>query len=78
MAISRALYKKLPYDTLRDFIPISLLTEQPNILVAHPAIAAKSFEDFIALVRAQPGALTYGSQGLAPATTSRRSCSSRR
>ena len=64
MAISRALYKNLPYDTLRDFIPISLLTEQPNILVAHPAIAAKSFQDFIALTRSQPGALTYGTPGV--------------
>ena len=36
MAFNAALYKKLPYDTLRDFIPISLVTDQPNILVAHP------------------------------------------
>ena len=68
MAISRALYKNLPYDTLRDFIPISLLTAQPNILVAHPAIAAKSFQDFIALARSQPGTLTYGSPGVGTGT----------
>ena len=64
MAIQRALYKKLPYDTLRDFIPISTLTEQPNILVAHPSIAARSLQDLIALARAQPGVLTYASPGV--------------
>jgi tripartite-type tricarboxylate transporter receptor subunit TctC len=68
MAFNAALYKKLPYDTLRDFIPISLVTEQPNILVAHPSIAAKSFEDFIALARSQPGKLTYGSAGIGTGT----------
>jgi tripartite-type tricarboxylate transporter receptor subunit TctC len=64
MAIQRALYKNLPYDTFRDFIPIALLTEQPNILVAHPSIAAKSLQDLIALARSQPGALTYASPGV--------------
>ena len=68
MAISAALYKKLPYDTLRDFIPISLVTEQPNILVAHPSIAAKSFQDFIALARTQPGTFTFGSAGVGTGT----------
>ena len=68
MAISRALYKTLPYDTLRDFIPISLLSGQPNILVAHPSIPAKSFQDFIALARLQPGTLSYGSPGIGTGT----------
>jgi tripartite-type tricarboxylate transporter receptor subunit TctC len=68
MAFNAALYRKLPYDTLRDFIPISLVTDQPNILVAHPSIAAKSFKDFIALARSQPGKLTYGSAGLGSGT----------
>ena len=68
MAVSRALYKKLPYDTLRDFIPILLLTEQPNILVAHPSIAAKSLQDFIALARSQPGTISYGSPGIGTGT----------
>jgi tripartite-type tricarboxylate transporter receptor subunit TctC len=68
MAISAALYKKLPYDTLRDFTPISLLTEQPNIMVAHPSIAAKSFRDFMALARAQPVTFTFGSAGVGTGT----------
>ena len=68
MAISRALYEKLPYDTLRDFIPISLVTTQPNILVAHPSIAAKSFQDFVALARSQPDKFTFGSSGIGTGT----------
>lgn len=68
MAFNAALYKKLPFDALKDFIPISLVTDQPNILVAHPAVAAKSFKDFLALARAQPGKLTYGSAGLGAGT----------
>jgi tripartite-type tricarboxylate transporter receptor subunit TctC len=68
MAFNAALYRKLPYDTLRDFIPISLVTDQPNILVAHPSIAAKSFKEFIALARQQPGKLTFASAGLGSGT----------
>ena len=64
MAIQRAVYRALPYDTLRDFAPISLVAEQPNIMVAHPSIAAKSFQDFISLARSQPGKFSYGSPGV--------------
>jgi len=64
MAFNTALYKKLPYDTLRDFIPISLVTDQPNILVAHPSLPAKTLKEFIALARSAPGKLTYGSGGV--------------
>jgi tripartite-type tricarboxylate transporter receptor subunit TctC len=68
MAFNAALYKKLPYDTLRDFAPISLVSDQPNILVAHPSLPAKSFKDFIALARSQPGKLTYASAGTGAGT----------
>ena len=64
LAINVALYRKLPYNTLRDFAPISLVADQPNILVAHPSLAAKSFPEFVALARAQPGKLVYGSGGV--------------
>jgi len=67
MATSVALYKKLPYDTLRDFVPISLLADQPSILVAHPSLPAKTLKEFIALARAAPGKLTYGSAGIGSA-----------
>jgi tripartite-type tricarboxylate transporter receptor subunit TctC len=63
MAFNTAIYKKLPYDAIRDFIPITLVTDQPNILVAHPALPAKSFQEFLTLATAQPGKLTYGSAG---------------
>jgi len=63
MAFNAALYKKLPYNTLRDFAPISLATDQPNILVAHPSQPAKTLREFVKLAQAQPGKLTYGSAG---------------
>ena len=64
LAFNVALYSKLPYDTLRDFAPISLVADQPNILVVHPALPAKSFQEYVALARSQPGKLVYGSGGL--------------
>jgi tripartite-type tricarboxylate transporter receptor subunit TctC len=63
MAFNAALYRKLPYDTLSDFTALSLVTDQPNILVAHPSLPAKTLGEFSALARAQPGKLTYGSAG---------------
>jgi len=68
MAFNTALYRKLPYDVLRDFAPITLVTEQPNILVANPALPAKSFQEFLALAAAQPGKLTFGSAGVGSGT----------
>ncbi|MCI3952845.1 MAG: LacI family transcriptional regulator [Burkholderiales bacterium] len=68
MAFNTAIYKKLPYDAVKDFVPISLVTDQPNILVAHPSLAAKSFKEFLALAAAQPGKLTYGSAGIGAGT----------
>ena len=64
LALNAALYRKLPYDTLRDFIPISLVADQPNVLVAHPSLPARSFKEFVALSRSQPGKLTYASGGV--------------
>jgi len=68
LAFNAALYKKLPYNTLHDFVPISLVADQPNILVAHPSLPAKSFSEFVALARSQPGKLTYGSAGVGSGT----------
>lgn len=68
MAIQRAVHKKLPYDTLRDFIPISLLAEQANILVANPSVPAKSLTEFFALARSQSGKLSYGTPGIGTGT----------
>jgi tripartite-type tricarboxylate transporter receptor subunit TctC len=66
MAINVAVYKTLPFDIRRDFAPIALVSDQPNILVAHPSLPAKTFQEFVALARSQPGKLTFGSAG--PAT----------
>ena len=68
MAFNAALYRKLPFDTLRDFLPISLVTDQPNILVAHPTLAAKTFQEFVALARKDAGKLTFGSAGVGSGT----------
>jgi len=68
LAFNAAIFRKLPFDTVRDLDAISLVTDQPNILVAHPALAAKSFKEFIAFARAQPGKLNYGSAGIGSGT----------
>lgn len=68
MAFNAALYKKLPYNALRDLAPISLATEQPNIIVTHPSLPAKNLQEFTALARKQPGKLTYASAGLGSGT----------
>jgi tripartite-type tricarboxylate transporter receptor subunit TctC len=68
LAFNAALYRSLPFDTVRDFAAVSLVTDQPNILVAHPSLSAKSFKEFIALARSQSGKLTYGSAGLGSGT----------
>ncbi|MCC6533047.1 MAG: tripartite tricarboxylate transporter substrate binding protein [Burkholderiales bacterium] len=60
-AINPHLYRKLPYDPVRDFAPVTLITQVPNILVVHPALPVKSVNDLIALAKAKPGALNFGS-----------------
>ena len=63
-AINPGLYKKLPYDPLRDFAPVTVLASFPLMLVVHPSVPAKSVQDLIALARAKPGVLTYASAGI--------------
>ena len=62
-AINVSLYSKLPYDPLRDFVPITMLATQPNMLVIHGTLPAKNVKEFIALARARPGQLNFGSAG---------------
>jgi tripartite-type tricarboxylate transporter receptor subunit TctC len=66
--MSPSLYKKLPFDPVNDFAPISLLSSLPNILVVHPALPVKSVKDLIAHARANPGKLNYSSSGLSTGT----------
>ena len=62
-AVNPTLYAKLPFDVLRDFAPISQVTNVPFVLVVHPGVAAKSLQEFLALARAKPGQMSYGSAG---------------
>ncbi len=68
MAFNPALHKTLPYDGLRDLTPISLVVEQPNVMVAHPSLPAKTLNEFIARARAAPGKFTYASAGVGSGT----------
>jgi len=62
-AINYSLYSKLPYHPQRDFTPIALVGESPNILVINPYVPAQSIKELIALGKANPGKLNYGSSG---------------
>ena len=64
VAVNAVLYPKLPYDTVKDLAPITTLGEQPNIVVVHPSVHAKSVSELVALARAKPGQITYGSGGV--------------
>ena len=57
------LYKKLPYDTLKDFTGVTTLARQVGMLVVHPSLPVKSVREFIALAKARPGEVIYGSAG---------------
>ena len=59
-----ALYEKVPYDGLRDFAPVTQITSVPGALVVHPSVAANSVKELVALARAKPGALNFGSGGV--------------
>jgi tripartite-type tricarboxylate transporter receptor subunit TctC len=62
--INPALYKKLPFDTLRDFSAIAIVAATPNVLLIHPSIPARSVKELIAYARAKPGQLLFGSGGV--------------
>lgn len=63
VAVSPNLYKGLPYDPVKDFAPIGPLASVASILVVHPAVAARTLPELLALARAKPGSLTFGSAG---------------
>ena len=62
--INSALYRKLPYDAVKDFAPVTLLASTPNIIVVNPAVPARNLRELIALAKAQPGRLNFGSTSL--------------
>jgi tripartite-type tricarboxylate transporter receptor subunit TctC len=57
------IYTHLPYDTMTDLAPVTLAVRVPNILVVNPKLPAKTIAEFIALAKAKPGAISYGSSG---------------
>ncbi len=63
IVINPNLYKKLPYNTQRDFAPVSMVADTPLIMVVHPSVPAKSVQELIALAKAKPGVLNYASSG---------------
>ena len=62
------LFRKTPYDPVRDYSPISLIVREVNVLAVHPTLPAKSIKELIALAKARPGALNYSSNGVGSTT----------
>jgi tripartite-type tricarboxylate transporter receptor subunit TctC len=67
-AIVPYLYKTLPYDPIRDFAPVSMVVITPTVLAATPDLPVKSVKELIALAKAKPGAIAYGSSGVGSTT----------
>jgi tripartite-type tricarboxylate transporter receptor subunit TctC len=67
ISINPAIYRKLPYDSVRDFAPISMTTAYPYIMVVNPGLGVKTLQEFVALARSKPGALNYGTTGVGAA-----------
>jgi len=63
LTVNAAVYRKLPFDIQRDLAPVTRVSDQPSIVVVHPTLPARDFQDFVALVRSQPGKYTFGSPG---------------
>ena len=66
-AVNATLNPKLPYDTLKDFTYVSLMSVAPLILIAHPSLPANDMKEFIALAKAKPGQLNFASRGIGSA-----------
>jgi tripartite-type tricarboxylate transporter receptor subunit TctC len=64
MVMNKALVKNLPYEPLRDFVPLGTISAYPFVLVARADLPAADFKEFVAYARGRPGKLTYGSAGL--------------
>jgi len=64
LTANRAVYSNLPYDSLRDFAPISMINITPMVVVAHPSLPVSSIKDLVELARAQPGKIVMASAGV--------------
>ena len=63
-ATNASMYKKLKYDPVKDFAPVSLAASVPNLIVVHPSLPVKTLKELAALGRSSPGKLTFGSGGV--------------
>ena len=63
LAANHILFKKIPYDPVKDLVSVSLLATVPTVLVVHPGVQANSVKDLVDLVKAKPGSINYGSAG---------------
>ena len=68
ITLNPTLHKKLPFDPIRDLAPVTVLSAFPNMLAVHPSLPAKSVQELIALAKAKPGQINYGSSGAATGT----------
>jgi tripartite-type tricarboxylate transporter receptor subunit TctC len=63
IAINMSLYKKVNFDALKDFAPVSVFSQSPNILTVHPSLPVKNVKDLIAVAKSKPGTMNYSSAG---------------
>ncbi|MDR7306170.1 tripartite-type tricarboxylate transporter receptor subunit TctC [Rhodoferax saidenbachensis] len=63
LAVNPSLYPNLPYDPVKSFAPVAWVARVPNVLVVHPSVPAKNVQELVALAKAKPGQLNYGSGG---------------
>lgn len=63
VTINPSLYRQMPIDMLRDIAPVSIIASQPNVLLVHPSLPAKSAKELVAIAQSRPGALDYASAG---------------
>src|SRR5207248_6252741 len=67
ISINPAVYKKLPYNPLKDFAPVTMTTSYPYIMVVNPKLGVKTVQEFVALAKSKPGELNYGTTGIGAA-----------
>ena len=67
ISINPGVYKKLPYDPLKDFAPVTMTTSYPYIMVVNPKLGVKTVQEFVALAKSKPGELNYGTTGIGAA-----------
>jgi tripartite-type tricarboxylate transporter receptor subunit TctC len=63
LAINMSLYRKVPFDAIKDFTPVSVFSQSPNILTVHPSLPVKTVKDLVALAKSKPGAMNFSSAG---------------